>query len=188
MEQVYKKYLPSESALGLEAHHRAEEVGPVVGGLATAESVGVDFGLSPEALLELELASRGYNITEAARKRWVSPETTNYHRDNILSAMGVARMSEAVREGWRVGLLLPMLTSEQKARIEPLTPIQFRVLKQASMGLTQPEIAKMYMVGVNTIKFHNKRIYRKLGAKNIAHAVRIGCELGLFEENAKEEE
>ncbi len=45
--------------------------------------------------------------------------------------------------------------------------------------LTGPEIARSLVVSLNTVRFHTKHIYQKLGVNNRLEAIRRAKELGL---------
>lgn len=62
---------------------------------------------------------------------------------------------------------------------EPLTRTERRVLHLLCEGLNADEICKMLDISYSGIKFHNKNIYRKLGAANRNEAVRRAIMLGI---------
>ena len=57
--------------------------------------------------------------------------------------------------------------------VEQLSPREVTVLRYLPSRLTNQEIAAQLFVSVNTLKTHQKRIYRKLGASSRRHAVDI---------------
>jgi DNA-binding NarL/FixJ family response regulator len=61
-----------------------------------------------------------------------------------------------------------------------LTPRELQILTLAADGLTDAEMALRLDVAVQTVKFHVRRLYPKLGARNRAHAVAIGFHEGLL--------
>lgn len=64
--------------------------------------------------------------------------------------------------------------------IEKLTPCETRVLALVIDGLSNREIADATFVSINTVKFHLKNIYSKLGVARRMHAVRRAKESRLF--------
>ncbi len=68
----------------------------------------------------------------------------------------------------------------EKAPWAPLSAREREVLRVASSGLTNAQIAGVLGVTVHTVKFHLASIYRKLGAANrtdaIVWAVREGVD------------
>lgn len=55
------------------------------------------------------------------------------------------------------------------------------VLLGMSFGITNEDMATKLHIGIDTVKTHNRRLFRKLGgARDRAHATRIGFELGLL--------
>ncbi len=54
---------------------------------------------------------------------------------------------------------------------EPLTDRELEVLRLIAEGLSYREIADRLVVSVNTVRFHIKGIYSKLGVENRAAAI-----------------
>jgi two-component system nitrate/nitrite response regulator NarL len=55
----------------------------------------------------------------------------------------------------------------------PLTDRELSVVRYAADGLTNRKIGEMLLLTEDTIKTHMKRLLRKLGANDRAHAVAI---------------
>jgi DNA-binding NarL/FixJ family response regulator len=51
-----------------------------------------------------------------------------------------------------------------------LSPRQLDVLEQLAMGRSNEEIARSLFISTNTVKFHLRAIYSRLGVHNRAHA------------------
>lgn len=64
--------------------------------------------------------------------------------------------------------------------LDRLTPSEERVLALLMAGLSNKEIANQASVSVNTVKYHLKNIYAKIGATCRLHAVRRAREMGLI--------
>lgn len=67
---------------------------------------------------------------------------------------------------------------ETQARI--LTERQTEVLELASRGYTNAHIAREMFIAQTTVWDHMKRLREALGARDRAHAVRRGFELGIL--------
>ena len=65
--------------------------------------------------------------------------------------------------------------------IEPLAAREVQILDLVSGGLSNREVAQKLSLSLDTIKWYNKQIYRKLGVSNRAQAVKIAAEHGLLE-------
>ena len=52
----------------------------------------------------------------------------------------------------------------------PLSPREFEVLRMATQGMTNAQIAAQMGVTVHAVKFHLASIYRKLGVANRTEA------------------
>ncbi len=66
-------------------------------------------------------------------------------------------------------------------RAHGLTDREVSILKALARGLSNDEIAKEYWVARQTVKFHLTNIYRKLGVRNRAEAIRKAYSFGLVE-------
>ena len=73
------------------------------------------------------------------------------------------------------------LTAEQRAALAPpLGGREREILTFLSNGRTNGEIAEKLHLSTYTVKDHASSLYRKLGARNRADAVRLAQELGLL--------
>jgi DNA-binding CsgD family transcriptional regulator len=66
------------------------------------------------------------------------------------------------------------------AKAAGLTDREISILTELAKGKSNDEIAKELWVTQQTVKFHLTNVYRKLGAKNRADAVRQAYQLGLI--------
>ena len=62
-----------------------------------------------------------------------------------------------------------------------LTTREHEILKRLSVGLSDQEIAAELFLSLNTVKWHNRQIYGKLGVNNRTQAIAYARALGLFE-------
>jgi DNA-binding NarL/FixJ family response regulator len=65
------------------------------------------------------------------------------------------------------------------ARTPSLTERELQVLRGMSDGMSNAEIGRELFVSEDTVKTHARRLFRKLGARDRAHAVASGFRLGL---------
>ena len=63
---------------------------------------------------------------------------------------------------------------------EKLSKREQQVLEMTSEGWTARDTAKELWLSVDTVKTYRKKLIRKLGARNIAHAVTIAFRRGLI--------
>lgn len=68
----------------------------------------------------------------------------------------------------------------RRALAEPLTEREATILRYLASTLSNPEIAAELYVSVNTVKTHQRAVYRKLGAAGRREAVRRARGLGLL--------
>lgn len=66
------------------------------------------------------------------------------------------------------------------AAMAPLTEREMQVLYFMSHGLPNAEIGKQLYLSEDTIKTHARRMFRKMGVRDRAHAVRVGFTVGLL--------
>jgi DNA-binding CsgD family transcriptional regulator len=61
-----------------------------------------------------------------------------------------------------------------------LRPRELECLIGMSRGRTNGEIGRELFISEDTVKTHNRHLFRKLGARDRAHAVAIGYQRGLL--------
>lgn len=79
-----------------------------------------------------------------------------------------------------MALLYPRYLRIHKLDYEKLTSSEIEVLRLMADDRTNDQIAKFFRITVNTVKFHSKNIFKKLGVKNRHMAVRIAKEEGFI--------
>lgn len=100
----------------------------------------------------------------------------------------LAILADAMR---RRRLALPSSVVRRRKRTSPgdtdgendkhlLTMRELQVLQGMSQGMTNKEIGKDLYLSEDTIKTHARRLYRKLRARDRAHAVALGFRLGIL--------
>ncbi|WP_037813524.1 response regulator transcription factor [Amycolatopsis sp. La24] len=68
----------------------------------------------------------------------------------------------------------PRIPRARRRNSDELTLRETQILGFISIGLTNAEIAEAQSVSAETVRSHVKNVYRKLGARNRAHAVALG--------------
>ena len=63
---------------------------------------------------------------------------------------------------------------------EPLSARELQVLRFIAAGRSNPEIAEALYLSLNTVKWHAKNLYGKLGVRSRVQAAARGHELGLL--------
>jgi len=64
--------------------------------------------------------------------------------------------------------------------IEPLNDRELQVLRLIAAGLSDRRIAEELYLSINTVKWHNRQLYAKLGVSRRGEAVARAQELGLL--------
>jgi len=63
------------------------------------------------------------------------------------------------------------LTFPNQRGMNKLTKREVQILRELSTGATDAEIAEVLFISVETIKSHNKNIYKKLNVRNRSEAL-----------------
>lgn len=61
-----------------------------------------------------------------------------------------------------------------------LTDRELQCLERAANGMSNPQIAASLWLSEDTVKTHMRRLYRKLGANDRAHATKLAIDNGLL--------
>lgn len=77
-------------------------------------------------------------------------------------------------------VLFPRVIDPPPGHLEALTHGETRVLHYLPTNLSAPEIAGQLYLSVNTVKTHQRHLYRKLGARTRTQAVEQARALGLL--------
>jgi predicted ATPase/DNA-binding CsgD family transcriptional regulator len=77
---------------------------------------------------------------------------------------------------------------EGRTWIEPLAAREIQILGLISGGLSNRAIAQKLSLSLDTIKWYNQRIYRKLGVSNRAQASKVAAAQGLLEQKTPAEQ
>ena len=64
--------------------------------------------------------------------------------------------------------------------VEPLTEREVEVLRLMAQGLTYEEVAQQLIVSLNTVRYHVKGLYGKLGVDKRLAAIEQARALGLL--------
>jgi LuxR family maltose regulon positive regulatory protein len=64
--------------------------------------------------------------------------------------------------------------------VEPLTVRELEILRLIAAGRSNPEIAELLYLSLNTVKWHAKNLYGKLGVSNRVEAAARAQELELL--------
>lgn len=97
---------------------------------------------------------------------------------DILDAMPAARRAGPTRT--EPAAPEPRSALLEAAAIEPLTERELEVLRLMAEDLTYEEVARRLVVSVNTVRFHVKGLYGKLGVAKRMAAIARARELGLL--------
>jgi DNA-binding CsgD family transcriptional regulator len=66
-------------------------------------------------------------------------------------------------------------------QVDPLTVREIEILRYVADGSSDREIAEALFLSLNTIKWHNRQIYSKLGVASRTQAVALASQEGLLE-------
>ena len=74
----------------------------------------------------------------------------------------------------------PETAPQEQPLVDPLSERELEILVLIAAGLKNTEIADKLFISLNTVLYHNKNIYSKLGVSKRALAIAKARELGLL--------
>jgi predicted ATPase/DNA-binding CsgD family transcriptional regulator len=150
-----------------EASHKLEQA------YALFQEIGNKFGLV-WSNFSLSRAAKEMGDTTSAREY---AEIAGYLARQLHSVTWVGKVEALLQE------LKPVASPPFKpAKLpdgEVLSPRELEILQLLKSALNGPEIADRLIVSLNTVRFHTKNIYQKLGVNNRLEAIQRAKELGL---------
>jgi len=175
---------------------RLERCGPgeihaLVGPAATAGAPRASLDATIVAALAADVADDGQQASTLLDRALLMAATTGLRRP-FLTEPGLVPLLHraAVRDGVtgrfahdlvsRLAPGAPRDVARRRARVRPLTERELTALHYLAGPLSNAEIAAELYVSVNTVKTHQRSVYRKLGADGRRDAVRIARSLGLL--------
>jgi DNA-binding CsgD family transcriptional regulator len=111
---------------------------------------------------------------EAYEAAWASGQ--KFDLTKVLSKLGSYFQIEKDSQQEK---LMPILSHIHDPLVEPLSERELEILQMLKTELSGPEIARELMISLNTVRFHTKNIYAKLGVNNRRSAITKASELGL---------
>ena len=75
------------------------------------------------------------------------------------------------RKKWKLNFALLGEKLMKNGTISKLNKKQIQVLKYSAAGLTETGVALNLNISVNTVKYHKRNIYKKLGVNSLTAAV-----------------
>ncbi|OBG98884.1 helix-turn-helix transcriptional regulator [Mycobacterium sp. E3251] len=173
----------------------AEHLVDVMVSLATAELLRMrgDAAAAVAADVAVMSARQGGAILEVAKALSVRAEIFKDHGDHQTAKAIREEAGTLVRDCADAGIGSTMLASsgrsagavvpspnEACAVAEELTPKELEVLRLLATRLSRREIGARLYVSLNTVKTHQRALYRKLGVEHRSAAVSRARELGLL--------
>ena len=147
---------------------------PNLDGLACLEEIR---RRHPEIKVVMLSASQDEQLIETALRRGASA----YLVKNIDAADLPSTLRQALEGNIYRPVTTPTEPETRGARAAGLTDREVSILTALSRGLSNDEIAKEFWVARQTVKFHLTNIYRKLGVRNRAEAMRQAYAFGLVD-------
>jgi ATP/maltotriose-dependent transcriptional regulator MalT len=174
----------------------AEHLVDVMVSLATAELLAMrgDAAAAVAAAdTAVKSARQGGAILEVAKALLVKAEIVEHLGDHQTAKAIRDEVDTRVRGSAEVGITSTLLASAERnagvavssrnercAVAEELTPKEIEVLRLLATRLSRREIGARLYVSLNTVKTHQRAIYRKLGVEHRGAAVSRARELGLL--------
>jgi LuxR family transcriptional regulator, maltose regulon positive regulatory protein len=174
----------------------AEHLVDVMVSLATANTLrmrGDAAAAAAAADIAVMSARQGGAIPEVAKTLLIKAEISEDLGDDENAKAGLEEVATLVRGCADAGIVPMLLAAAQRsagvlagcrnegcALGEALTPKEFEVLRLLATRLSRREIGERLYVSLNTVKTHQRAIYRKLGVEHRGAAVSRARELGLL--------
>nr|WP_315022732.1 LuxR C-terminal-related transcriptional regulator [uncultured Aminipila sp.] len=101
----------------------------------------------------------------------------NFEVERLVSKKYLNKVKEATK---KVAMLYPSYLTLLNNKQEKLSASEMEVLNLMAQAKANNEIAEYLNISLNTVKFHIKNIYSKLGAKNRFQAVHMARDKGML--------
>jgi LuxR family maltose regulon positive regulatory protein len=161
---------------------------------ATVFDMRGDVAAAAEAAqLAVSLARKGAGILELAKALLLNAKTAKDLGDHQSAAASRNEASALMRECTDTDIAHTVLTAAQPSNavtvgprtggdtiVEELTAKEHEVLGLLATRLSRREIGQRLYISLNTVKTHQRALYRKLGVENRNAAITRACELGLL--------
>jgi len=134
--------------------------------------------VDPKLLPVLELISFGRTDKEIGATLFISAHTSKMWAALLRAQLGAEDRAHTVMLGFERGLLRS--SGPEPADIR-LTEREQQILELFAAGRSRTQIARQLQRCEATVMLAIKDLYRVLGTRNRAHAVRLGIEHGLLE-------
>lgn len=120
--------------------------------------------------------ARGHSTAQIARHLDISRFTIKSHLVRAGGRLGVRNRAGIVGAAYRTGILAGL--KPEPHRPVQLQPREAQVLFGMAYGLDNLTIGMELGLAEDTVKTYAKRLFRKLGAEDRAHAVALGYQHG----------
>ena len=154
---------------------------------------GEDVAAADAAHLAVRLARKGAGILEVAKALLVRAKVVETIGDHETAAASRSEAEALLRDCVNTGSAQPLRTATKDGKsiavspriqrdtvAEELTAKEHEVLRLLATRLSRREIGQRLYVSLNTVKTHQRALYRKLGVENRHGAVTRARELGLL--------
>ena len=114
----------------------------------------------------------------------------NLNADDFLELLGGVERGEAALTGRSAARLMAKLAENRspiKTVTEYLTARELELLELVGEGFSNRAISESLSISTNTVKYHLKNIFQKLGAQNRAEAVAHAIRTGILSSSQKED-
>ncbi|OBE94659.1 LuxR C-terminal-related transcriptional regulator [Mycobacterium sp. 852002-10029_SCH5224772] len=138
-------------------------------------------------------ARQGGAVLEVAKSLLVKADIFEHLGDHQTATASLEEVGTLVRGCTDAGVAPKLLASaerhagvavrsrhNERAVVEALTPKELEVLRLLATRLSRREIGERLYVSLNTVKTHQRAVYRKLGVEHRGAAVSRARELGLL--------
>ncbi|GLZ36243.1 hypothetical protein Lesp02_84300 [Lentzea sp. NBRC 105346] len=136
--------------------------------------------LSARELQVLRLLAQGLSNAAIGDRLGLALDTIRVFVRKVFARLGANDRAHAVRRGFELGLLAADPAASRSLSGPALSASQVEMLDLVSRGLTNVRIGQRMGITESVVVDRCRRLYRRLEARDRAHAVRRGFELGLL--------
>ncbi len=171
-----------EASDGVEALSKADSLHPDIVAL-DIDMPGMDGIKACQMLLRHGASTRVLALTGHDKEAYVREMTRLGVQGYLLKSAGPDELIQAVRDIYAGGFAFSISVSEKLRRVanEPqphMTTKERAVLRAVARGLKNQEIAGELSISLNTVEFHMRNLFDKLGASSRADALMRAHRLG----------
>lgn len=154
---------------------------PIKNGLEALRQIKAE--LPKTQVVMLTVSEEDQDLLEATKSGANGYLLKDLNARQFLQMLVGLEQGEAAMSGKSVRRLMESLATPIQPSPEPansLSPREITLLQLVARGLSNRELAQRLAISENTVKYHLKQTFEKLGVQNRTEAVTVGIRVGLI--------